>query len=125
MGNVGLISGVGACVFAFRPYTGQIKSPYFNFLKVPYDIDIPDNVLDKARDYSLKDLLDSPSFQCFIVSALANRVRNSHLFDEVADEADEFLTYRLNKLVASIPHETRRACFDEVGRIFRERKENR
>ena len=31
----------------------------------------------------------------------------------------------MHQLMGAIPYETRRACFDEVGRIFREQKENR
>ena len=90
-----------------------------------YDIVIPDPVLEKADRITLKDLLQSASFQCFIVSALGNSVRNAHLFNEVSDEEDEFLQFRMHQLMGSIPYETRRACFDEVGRIFREQKENR
>ena len=90
-----------------------------------YDIVIPDPVLEKAYRITLKDLLQSASFQCFIVSALGNSVRNAHLFSEVSDEADEFLQFRMHQLMGAIPYETRRACFDEVGRIFREQKENR
>ncbi len=92
---------------------------------MPNDISIPASVLDKARDFTLKDLLESPSFQCFIVSAIGNGTRNTSQFVDVMDEADEYLQWRLYKLMGAIPYETRRACFNEVGRIFRERKDDR
>ena len=92
---------------------------------MPKDISIPESVLDKARHFTLKDLLESPSFQCFIVSAIGNGNRNTSQFVDVMDEADEYLQWRLYKLMGAIPYETRRACFDEVGRIFRERKDDR
>lgn len=92
---------------------------------MPYDISIPDAVLEKADRISLKDLLKSPTFQCFVVSAVGNGVRNAHAFSEITDETDEFLQFRMHQLMGAIPYETRRACFDEVGRIFRERKEDR
>lgn len=92
---------------------------------MPYDITIPEAVLEKADRVSLKDLLKSPTFQCFVVSAVGNGVRNAHAFSAVADEADEFLQFRMHQLMGAIPYETRRACFDEVGRIFRERKDER
>ena len=92
---------------------------------MPYDITIPESVLEKADRVTLKDLLKSPTFQCFVVSAVGNGVRNAHLFTEVIDEADEFLQFRMHQLMGAIPYETRRACFDEVGRIFRERKDER
>ena len=92
---------------------------------MPYDISIPEGALSSADRLTLKDLLDSPSFQCFVVSALGNGIQHAHKFSEVMDEKDEFLQFRLHQLMNSIPYETRRACFDEVGRIFRERKEER
>tara|TARA_R100001163_G_C5025886_1_gene167446 strand:- start:341 stop:628 length:288 start_codon:yes stop_codon:yes gene_type:complete len=90
-----------------------------------YDIRIPDSVLELADKVTLKDLLQSPSFQCFVVSAVGNGVRNSNSFREVMDEGDEFLQFRLHQLMGAIPYETRRACYDEVGRIFQERKDRR
>lgn len=92
---------------------------------VGYDIKIPDSVLTAAERLSLKDLLDSPSFQCFLVSALGNSIQNFHKFSDVTDERDEFLMFRLDQLFKNIPYETRRACFDEVGRLYRERREER
>ena len=35
---------------------------------MPYDINIPEGALSSADRLTLKDLLDSPSFQCFVVS---------------------------------------------------------
>ena len=92
---------------------------------MPYDILIPDSALSSADRLTLKDLLDSPSFQCFVVSALGNGIANAHKFGEVMDEKDEFLQFRMHQIMNAIPYETRRACFYEVGRIFRERKEER
>ena len=90
-----------------------------------YDISIPENALSSADRITLKDLLASPSFQCFVISALGNGIQNAHKFSEVMDEKDEFLQFRMHQLMNAVPYETRRACFDEVGRIFRERKEER
>ena len=90
-----------------------------------YDITIPDQVLESAAKLSLKDLLDSPSFQIFLVSAMGNGLQNFHKFMDVVDERDEFLMFRLDQIFKSIPYETRRACFDEVGRLYREKREER
>jgi hypothetical protein len=90
-----------------------------------YDIRIPDSILDSAARLSLKDLLDSPAFQSFLVSAIGNGLRNSHKFADVTDERDEFLMFRLGQIFKSIPYDTRRACFDEVARLYRERREER
>jgi hypothetical protein len=44
---------------------------------------------------------------------------------EVIDERDEFLMFRLDQIFKGIPYETRRACFDEVGRLYREKRDER
>jgi len=104
---------------------GTFLSPLLQQQLVAYDIKFPDSVLTAAERLTLKDLLDSPSFQCFLVSALGNGIQNFHKFSEVVDERDEFLMFRLDQLFRGIPFETRRACFDEVGRLYRERREER
>lgn len=88
-----------------------------------YNINMPEKVLDSAARLSLKDLLDSPSFQSFLVSAMGNGLQHFHKFADVSDERDEFLVFRLDQIFKNIPYETRRACFDEVGRLYRERRE--
>ena len=90
-----------------------------------YNITIPDSVLNAAERLSLKDLLDSPSFQVFLVSAMSNGLQSFYKGLDTTDERDEFLMFRLNKIYKSIPHDTRRACFDEIGRLSRERREER
>ena len=90
-----------------------------------YDIRIPDSVLSAAERLSLKDLLDSPAFQLYLVSAIGNSLQTFHKFMEVTDERDEFLMFRLDQIFKGIPYETRRACFDEVGRLYREKREER
>lgn len=89
------------------------------------NIQIPNNVLANAERLSLRDLLDSPAFQCFLVSAIGNGLQNSHKFADVSDERDEFVMFRLDQIFKSIPYDTRRACFDEVARLVRERREER
>jgi hypothetical protein len=89
------------------------------------DIRIPDNVLVNAERLSLRDLLDSPPFQAFMVSAISNSLQSMEKFADVSDERDEFLMFRLNQILRSIPYDIRRACFDEVTRLHRERREER
>jgi len=88
-----------------------------------YNITIPDSVLNAAERLTLKDLLDSPAFQSQLVSAMSNCLQNFHTLIDAVDERDEFLMFRLEKIYKSIPHDTRKACFEEVGRMSRERRE--
>ena len=92
---------------------------------MPYDITIPDKVLNAADRLTLKDLLDSPAFNIYLVSAIGNSLQTYHKFMEVIDERDEFLMFRLDQIFKGIPYETRRACFDEVGRLYREKRDER
>ena len=84
---------------------------------------MPDSVLNAAERLTLKDLLDSPALQAQLVSAMSNCLQSFNTLIEVVDERDEFLMFRLEKIYKSIPHETRKACFEEVGRMSRERRE--
>ena len=92
---------------------------------MPYDITIPDKVLTAADRLTLKDLLDSPAFSIYLVSAIGNSLQTFHKFMEVIDERDEFLMFRLDQIFKGIPYETRRSCFDEVGRLYREKRDER
>ena len=104
---------------------GTFLSPLLQQTLVAYDIKVPEGVLTAAERLSLKDLLDSPSFQCFLISAIGNGIQNFHKFSDVTDERDEFLMFRIDQIFKSIPYDTRRACFDEVARLYRERREER
>jgi len=104
---------------------GTFLSPLLQQTLVAYDIKVPDSVLTSAERLSLKDLLDSPSFQCFLISAIGNGIQNFHKFADVTDERDEFLMFRIDQIFKGIPYDTRRACFDEVARLYRERREER
>ena len=90
-----------------------------------YDIKISESVLAAADRLSVKDLLDSPSFQCFLISAIGNGIQSFHKFSDVTDERDEFLMFRLDQIFKNIPWEDRKTCFDEVARLYRERREER
>lgn len=92
---------------------------------MPYDITIPDKILNAAERLTLKDLLDSPAFNIYLVSAIGNSLQTFHKFMEVTDERDEFLMFRLDQIFKGIPYDTRRACFDELGRLCREKREER
>lgn len=90
---------------------------------MPHDITFPDEVLEIADQFTLKDLLECPAFQAFLVSAVGNGVRSFNSFLDVVDDRDELLMYRLQKFMYAIPYDVRNACFAKVGALLRERKE--
>ena len=108
--------------------TGNILGSTFVLLhplEMAYDIKFSEPVLTAASRLTLKDLLDSPSFQCFLVSAVGNGLQSFSKYSDVTDERDEFLMFRLDQIFRNIPWEDRKLCFDEVARIYRERREER
>jgi hypothetical protein len=84
---------------------------------------IPENVLKAAEQIQLRDLLDSPTFQPWIVSALSNSTHNGNEPGNLTDEDDQFLQFRVRQMMRAIPYDVRRHCFEETGRMIRERKE--
>ena len=88
-------------------------------------VSIPDSVLQAAERLTVKDLLECPAFQAFFVSAVGNSIQSFHEFADVMDERDEFVMFRLQKMFKSIPYDTRRILFDEVGRLYSARREER
>ena len=83
---------------------------------------IPENVLDAAVNITLQDLLKSPIVGPWIVSSLNNAVRTAPMRDVKTNDDDQFLQFKISQMMQAIPYETRRFCFDETGRLLRERK---
>lgn len=88
-----------------------------------YDIILPEEALELADQYTLKDLLECPAFKAFLVSAIGNGVRHFDKFSDLVDDRDELLMFRLEKFMRSIPYDVRNACFEQVGVLYREWKE--
>jgi len=87
---------------------------------------IPENVLAGSEKILLRDLLDSPTFRPWIVSALCNGVNTAYdLGLSLDNEDDQFLQFKLKQMTRAIPYEARRECFDTTARLIRERKEAR
>ena len=85
--------------------------------------EFPDSILERANGITLKELLDSPISQCWMISALTNASR-THIFhpDEITPE-DEVLGFKLVKLLEQIPYEERRELFAACGTEVALRKE--
>ena len=62
---------------------GGLVPPLLQQQLVAYDITIPEPVLSAAERLSLKDLLDSPAFNIYLVSAIGNSLQTFHKFAEV------------------------------------------
>lgn len=83
---------------------------------------IPENVLAASENIHLRDLLDSPTFRPWIVSAISNAVRASFASDEPAVEDDQFLQFKMHQMMRAIPYDVRRSCFRASTAMLRERR---
>ena len=89
-----------------------------------YYTQFPDSTLDAAERLTVKDLLDCPVFGSYVVSAFGNALQSIHKF-EVDQEKDEYMTFKIHKLMNSIPYDVRKACYDEVKQLNKERYEEK
>ena len=85
--------------------------------------EFPDSILERANAITLKELLDSPISQCWMISALTNASR-THIFhpEEITPE-DEVLGFKIGKLLEQIPYEERRESFSMCSNEVALRKE--
>ena len=80
--------------------------------------EFPPEILERADSITVKELLDSPISQCWLISALTNASRAKFYHSQDMTPADEVLEFKINKLLDLIPYEERKqlfvACREEV-----------
>ncbi len=86
---------------------------------------LPDTVLKATESINLSDLLKSPSFRHFILSALGNGVKLTHDVNALKSEEEMYFRFKIDQIVNSIPEDDRKDYFYESGRLIREHKERR
>ena len=77
--------------------------------------------LQRAKDISLADMLDSPFCQAWAMSCISNCVVNYDKFPE-CNSQDEFLHYRLNRILNGVPREEKMEMFRQCHQMIAERK---
>ena len=78
--------------------------------------------LERAKSITLADLLDSPFCQAWTMSCISNCVVNYDKFPENGD-ADEFLHYKLNRILNTVPREEKMELFRQCHQMIAERKQ--
>lgn len=78
--------------------------------------DVPEQVLAASEKILLRDLLESPVFCYWAISCLSNAVQTARCNGEDLAEDDEFLQFKVSKMLHAIPVETKRACYKETAR---------
>ena len=84
---------------------------------------LPDDVLKASENILLSDLLRSPAFRVFILSALGNSLR-AQSREISLDEDDEFFQFKIRKLFNAVPRETQsiywKALKEQVKALYPE-----
>ena len=89
--------------------------------------EFPTKILEPAGNITLRELIDSPLTQHWIVSAIHNAF-NSLAYHNSSDlkDSDLVLNYRLREIALSIPPKERKALFNQCAELIglnRERRE--
>ena len=82
--------------------------------------EFPKSLLEQAEKITLSELLDSPAFQPWVVSMMANSIKCSHHFE--LEENDVMLEYRVEKVFKTIPWEERIHLFSLCSQMVKTRQ---
>ena len=82
-------------------------------------------ILKAAKRITLADLLQSPSFQHWIISAMFNGVRFGEQGADPSLHADQLLQLQVYKITALIPGRVRVSAFRTTSEMVRNSQEQR
>ena len=83
---------------------------------------LPDKLLSDVKNITLEDLLRSPTFRPFVLSALGNGVSINQDCADLNDKDEMFFKFTIDQVIKRIPEDDRRDYFYESGRLIREHK---
>ncbi len=87
-------------------------------------IQLPPEVLEAASEMTVADLLDSPTAQVWIISALGNVPRFHQNFEtKGVTKQDAFLRFIIQSIQESIPVKLRHKAYAVTCELIRERKD--
>tara|TARA_Y100000004_G_C8671931_1_gene309630 strand:+ start:54 stop:392 length:339 start_codon:yes stop_codon:yes gene_type:complete len=86
---------------------------------------LPDKLLSDVENITLSDLLRSPTFRPFVLSALGNGVSINQDCTDLNDKDEMFFKFTIDQVIKRIPEDDRRDYFYESGRLIREHKAQR
>ena len=86
---------------------------------------LPDKLLSDVKNITLEDLLRSPTFRPFVLSALGNGVSINQECTDLNDKDEMFFKFTIDQVIKRIPEDDRRDYFYESGRLIREHKAQR
>ena len=87
--------------------------------------DFAPEILEAAENITLRDLLESPAYQSWLMSALSNGSRFRLQFKDADSHYDEFTQFRVDRVLAAIPSEQKQLCFNATNEIIKSNKRER
>ena len=82
-------------------------------------------ILEAAENITLRDLLESPAYQSWLLSALSNGSRFRLQFKDADSHLDEYTQFRVDRVLSAIPSEQKQECFDTTNLIIKNNKKER
>ena len=92
---------------------------------VPTWESMEEQILDGCGDITLRDLMESSTFRCWITSAMCNGINHSRFIEEEQSKKDQFLQYQVYQLTREIPYPVRRALFAQTAELININRESR
>ena len=93
----------------------------FMYLKQP----IAPEVLEAAEKITLRDLIDSPAYQSWLMSALSNGSRFRFQFKDTDTDFDTWIQFQVDRVMAAIPSEQKQECFEITNTIIKNHKKEK
>ena len=90
----------------------------------PLSYEFPKQVLEKAKDVTLADLLDNPATQCWVISALSNARTYASAFVGDMQPKHSHMMLSITAVLELIPIHERQALFRTTSEFIRSRRNN-
>ena len=78
--------------------------------------------LKDAEDITLRELLESPTFQAWAVSAIGNASRFRHQFKGTDSHLDEYLQFKIQRVINQVTHEQKVGLYQATNEIIKANK---
>ena len=80
------------------------------------------SALKDAEDVTMRELLESPTFQAWMISALGNANRFRHQFEGSESHMDEYLQFRVQRVINQLTYEQKMSLYQATNEIIKANK---
>ena len=82
-------------------------------------------ILEAAEKISLRDLIESPAYQSWLMSALSNGSRFRFQFKDTDTDFDAWIQFQVDRVMSAIPSEQKQECFEITNTIIKNHKKEK